>query len=157
MDLLKNKWVLIGVAAVVVIIGISIYVVSSNNSNGLTTEEETIEEEAVEMTPEEIGLILEPSKNGKEVVMTIGDTSKFTSFEYEMNYEAEVDGEMVSRGAIGSGEVEGEKKIERSITIGTCSSGTCKYDTGVKKISFVLRLNLKTGETALVKSDLNLE
>ena len=43
--------------------------------------------------------------------MEIADTSLFDSFEYEMSYDAEVDGELVPRGAIGSGTVEDGEPI----------------------------------------------
>ena len=74
-----------------------------------------------------------------------------------MSYNADVDGESVPRGAIGSGEVKpNESSIKRDITIGTCSSGKCKYDKGVTAISFLIKLNLKDGKTAVVKKDLEL-
>lgn len=158
-QLLKNKLALIGIAAVVVVIGIAAFIFMQNQKkvSDVVQEEEAVEEEAIEMKAEEIGLKLSPSSDNTEVIMEITDVSKFTSFEFEMNYDADVDGEMVPKGAIGSGEVENGKPIKRSITIGTCSSGKCKYDKGVKKVSFVIRLNLKDGQTGLVKADLSLE
>lgn len=157
LNLMKNKIALAGIGAVLVVAIIVGFIFMQNSKkaaqeNGI---EETIEEMAVEMTPEEIGLVLTPNSANTEVTMEITNTSKFNSFEYEMNYDADVDGEMVPRGAIGSGEVEGDKII-RDITIGTCSSGKCKYDKGVSKISFIIRLNLKDGQTGVVKKDLNL-
>lgn len=157
MQMLKNKWVIAGIVAVIVMIAAIVYFATLGGNTRDGSDEEVMEEEAIKMSPDEIGLQLEASKDGREVIMTINDTSAFTSFEYEMNYEAEVDGELVSRGAIGSGEVEDEDPIVRNITIGTCSSGTCKYDTGVEEIAFVLRLNLKSGETAIVEEQLSLE
>lgn len=155
---MKNKLALAGVAAVLVVAVIAGFVFMQNSSKTEeNTEEEIIEEQAIEISPEEIGLELTPNANNTEVTMVINDVSKFNSFEYEMNYDAEVDGEIVPRGAIGSGEVNpGETSITREITIGTCSSGRCKYDTGVTKISFIIRLNLKDGQTGLVKKDLEL-
>lgn len=156
--ILKNKLALIGISAVLVVGVIAGFIFFQNSKK---TEEivddGTIEEQAIEISPEDIGLVLTPNSNNTEVVMMINDTSKFSSFEYEMNYDAEVDGEIVPRGAIGSGEVEDGKPIKREITIGTCSSGKCKYDTGVTKISFIIRLNLKDGQTGIVKKDLDLE
>jgi hypothetical protein len=110
------------------------------------------------MKPEDIGLELSPNPSLTEVEMKISDVSKFKSFDYEMNYDAIVDGESVPRGAIGSGDVNpGDTSIDRKITIGTCSSGTCKYDKGVTKISFVIRLDLKNGKTGVVTKDINLK
>ncbi len=156
--ILKNKLALIGILTVLIVGVIAGFIFFQNTKKiEEIVDNETIEEQAIEISPEDIELILTPNSNNTEVVMTINDTSKFSSFEYEMNYDTEVDGEVVPRGAIGSGEVEDGKPIKREITIGTCSSGKCKYDTGVTKISFIIRLNLKDGQTGIVKKDLELE
>lgn len=157
--LLQNKMALIGIGAVVVVVGVALlmFVQNTKKAKEATGPEPTVEEEAVSMKPEEIGLELTPNKDNTEVNMKISDVSKFTAFDYEMSYDAEVDGEVVPRGALGSGEVEaGESSISRDITIGTCSAGKCKYDKGVTKISFTIKLTLKDGKTALVKKDLDL-
>lgn len=159
-NLLKNKLALLGIGAVVIVVGIAIFIFVQNSKKAsvVAGPEETVEEQAIQMSPEDIGLKLTSNRNNTEVTMEITDVSKFNSFEYEMNYDAEIDGEMVPRGAIGSGNVEvGETTIKKEITIGTCSSGKCKYDTGVIKVSFVIRLNLKDGQTGIVKADLALE
>lgn len=156
MKFAKNKFVLIG-GAVVVIILVAVYflVFGKTKSATQTQTTPTAEEQAITMKSEDIGLTLSALPGNKEVVMKISDVSKFSSFEYEMNYDAVVNGETVPRGAIGSGDVKsGDASITRSITIGTCSSGKCKYDLGVKKVSFLIRLNLKTGKTAVVQKDL---
>lgn len=157
MDFLKNKWVIIGIAALVVMGGAIAFVTMGGSKQQATNEEEMVEEEAIKMKPEDIGLTLEAKDNNQEVVMKIEDTSKFSSFEFELNYDADENGEMVAKGSVGSGEVEGDEPIERSITIGTCSSGKCRYDKGVTKVSLNLRLNLKDGQTAIVEAELSLE
>ena len=153
---MQNKLALAGIAAVIVMVIIVGFIFMQNSKKATVAEDEpTLEETAIQMTAEDIGLVLTPNAANTEITMEITDVSKFNSFEYEMNYDAQVDGEMVPRGAIGSGEVEGDS-IKREITIGTCSSGKCKYDTGVNKVSFIIRLNLKDGQTGIVKQDLNL-
>ena len=159
MKFAKNKFVLIGAVVIVVVLIAVYFLVLGKTKNKTETQVPiTAEEEAITMQPEDIGLELSASKGNKEVVMKISDVSKFSSFEYEMNYDAVVNGETVARGAIGSGEVKsGDTSITRSITIGTCSAGKCKYDLGVTKVSFLIRLNLKTGKIAIVQKDLVLE
>jgi hypothetical protein len=155
--LMENKLALLGIGAVVIVFAIAGFMFFQNsNRPSEIVEEDTIEEQAIEIDPDDIGLTLTPNSNNTEVTMEISDTSSFSSFEYEMSYDAEVDGEIVPRGAIGSGEVESGEPIKREITIGTCSSGKCKYDTGVTKISFIIRLNLNDGQTGIVKKDLDL-
>jgi hypothetical protein len=158
MKFAKNKLVLIGGAIVlIVLLVVSFLVFGKTKSTTQTQTTPTAEEQAITMKPEDIGLVLSASPGNKEVVMKISDLSKFSSFEYEMNYDAVVNGETVPRGAIGSGDVKsGDTSITRNITIGTCSSGKCKYDLGVKKVAFLIRLNLKTGKTAVVQKDLTL-
>lgn len=156
--LMQNKMALSGVAAVVLVVAVAGYVfVSQKRAAKEPVVQETPEEQAQQMKPEEIGLELIPNKALTEVEMKITDVSKFTHFDFEMSYDAIVDGEAVPKGAIGSGDVNpGETSVDRKITIGTCSSGTCKYDKGVKKMSFLIRLTLKDGKTAVVKKDLDL-
>lgn len=155
---MQNKLALLGIGAVVIVVAIVGFIFFNNSKKAEQAgTPEFVEEQAVTIKPEDIGLNLSPSADATEVVMEINDVSKFNSFEYEMNYDAEVEGEVVPRGAIGSGEINpGETSIKRSITIGTCSAGKCKYDKGVKKISFIIRLNLKDGQTGIVKKDLDL-
>ena len=158
-NLMKNKLALIGIGAVIVVIvvAVGLYLMNSKKAKEGTGPVVTSEEEAVQMKPEDIGLELSPNAAVTEVTMKIGDTSKFSHFDYEMSYDAIVEGEAVPRCAIGSGDINpGETSIERKITIGTCSSGTCKYDKGVKKISFIVRLTLKDGKTGVVKKDLDI-
>jgi len=157
-NLMQNKLALLGIGAVVIVVAIVGFIFFNNSKKAEQAgTPESVEEQAVTIKPEDIGFKLSPSADATEVVMEITDVSKFNSFEYEMNYDAEVEGEVVPRGAIGSGEINpGETSIKRSITIGTCSAGKCKYDKGVKKISFIIRLNLKDGQTGIVKKDLDL-
>lgn len=147
-----------GVIVLLIVVVVGFLVVKNNSKSEGTPREESAEEQGISMKPEDIGLTLEPTANNQEVIMTITDLSKFDSLEYEMNYDAEVDGEVVPRGAIGSAEVEpGKSEIRREITIGTCSSNVCKFDKGVKKVKFIVRLNLKTGEVGIVEQELSLE
>ncbi len=156
---MKNKMALAGLVAVILIIAVAGFIfISKQKATKEPVIEKTPEEEAIQMKPEDIGLELIPNKALTEVEMKINDVSKFNHFDFEMSYDAIVDGESVPKGAIGSGDINpGDTTVDRKITIGTCSSGTCKYDKGVKKISFLIRLTLKDGKTAVVKKDLDLQ
>jgi len=77
------------------------------------------------------------SKSNKEVILTIEKIpSGTTSIEYELSYLAKGD---LPKGVIGTIVVENDESIERSITLGTCSSGKCVYDQGVEKIKVSLK------------------
>lgn len=105
--LMKNKWAMLGIGAVIVVVlvAVGVYMMNSKKAQEGTGPEITAEEEAIEMKPEEIGLELTPNAAVTEVTMKINDVSKFTAFDYEMSYDALVNDELVPRGAIGSGEV----------------------------------------------------
>lgn len=76
-------------------------------------------------------------KSNKEVVLTINKIpSGTTSIEYELSYLAKGD---LPKGVIGTIPIETEENIERSITLGTCSSGKCVYDQGVESIKVSLK------------------
>lgn len=160
----KNKWLLAGIAAVILIVGIAAYLfIRGGGGNGpdipITAEENTIK-----MSPEEIGLTLTPIKDGKEVEMIITKLEKVKSIEGSLEYEAVENGEQVSRGALvtlSESEVSEAKNdggsITRQITIGTCSSGTCKYDKGVKEVTAQLRVNLVSGEVGSITQKVSLQ
>ena len=154
----NNRWALLGIGAVIIVAVVTgaVFMMNSKKVREGKGPEITAEEQAIQMKPEEIGLELTPNTAVTEVAMKINDVSKFTHFDYEMSYDAIVGEAAVPRGAIGSGDVNpGETSVVRKITIGTCSSGTCKYDKGVKKISFIIRLTLKGGQIGVVKKDLD--
>lgn len=79
------------------------------------------------------------SKDGKEVVLTVENIPLGTeTLDYELSYLTSGN---LPKGVVGTIEVAGKDKIERKITLGTCSSGTCVYDQGVKKIKVDLKFN----------------
>lgn len=97
-----------------------------------------------------IKVSLEAVASGKEVILTITDFPEdVTSVEYELTY---VTGNGLPRGVLGTIRVEGSTaKLERQITLGTCSSGKCVYDENVKKITVTLKFNATTGASRFQK------
>lgn len=159
-----NKLMILGIAAVVLVVGVAGYIFLRGGSSGGLDIPTTVEENVVEMKAEDIGLTLVPINDGKEVEMTITNLEKVKSIEGSLEYEALEGGERVSRGAlvtISESEISeaksGSGEISRKITIGTCSSGTCKYDKGVTEITAQLRVNLTTGEVGAITEKVSLE
>jgi len=118
---------------------------------------ETKKVSAKEITPEEIGLTLTPISNNQKIRIEIAKVDGISSFEYELSYDATENGETVPRGAIGELEVVGGKKVSHDIDLGSCSSGTCKYDKGVTEVSAVVRVNYTDGQTAVAEMSVSLE
>lgn len=84
------------------------------------------------------------SLDKKEVTLTLENLPLGTTMvEYELSYLAQ--GGLL-KGKIGNIEVKDEKKIQRKITLGTCSAGTCVYDQGVEKIEVSLKFTGSYGE-----------
>ncbi|MDO8599991.1 MAG: hypothetical protein Q7R44_01085, partial [bacterium] len=87
---------------------------------------------------------LTPRTDGHEFHLTIEKIAKgSTSVEYELVYK-NADG--VTQGVPGTIKFKGEKKIERDLLLGSCSSGKCKYDEGVEEGTFTLKLRDEDGK-----------
>jgi len=161
---IKNKWMLAGIAAVVVVVGVAAFMFFRGGGGDELDIPTTAEEDVVEMQASDIGLTLTPINSGREVEMTVTNLEKVVSIEGSLEYEALESGEMVSRGALVSISEEevseaksGSGEITREITIGTCSSGTCKYDQGVEEVTAQLRINLTTGEVGAITEKVSIE
>lgn len=140
---MKNKKILIIVIAVVVLVvaGVSVYVLTQSKQSGEVIEEEIVQE-IPKIDASEIGLSLEKGADGNRVIMTITETEDLTAVDYELSYLAEED---IPRGTIGHIDVEkpGEV-IEQEMILGTCSD-VCHYDEGVAKVDLLVKIT-KTDE-----------
>ena len=161
---IKNKGLLAGIIAIVLVIGIAGYIFVSGGNNDGPDIPTTAEENVIEMQASEIGLTLTPIGNGQEVEMTITNLEKVESIDGSLEYEALEGDEMVSRGALVSISEEevaeaksGSGEITREITIGTCSAGKCKYDKGVEEVTAQLRVNLTSGEVGAITEKVSLQ
>lgn len=139
-----TKMLLIIGVVLILLVGGGLFVLSSNKSgsNAETTEEESTEieqEQILTLKPEEIGLEVSVRADKKAVKFVINKPDGITAVEYEIKYEAEGG---IPRGAIGQvTPEEGASTIEsKFIDLGSCSSGKCKYDTGVTEVMFVLKV-----------------
>lgn len=97
-----------------------------------------------------IKVSLEAVSGGREVILTITDfPGDVTSVEYELTYTTQAG---LPRGVLGTLRVEDKSnKLERQITLGTCSSGKCVYDENVKKITVTLKFNATSGASRFQK------
>ncbi len=79
-----------------------------------------------------------------------------TSIEYALSYDASVDGENVPKGVIGDFELDPKStKVTKQVTLGTCSSGTCKYDKIMSKVTVDLKFKGTYG-AKIYKGDFDL-
>jgi hypothetical protein len=154
---MKDKKVLVGIIAVAVLLlaaGGFFFI----SRNAATEEEEfgEYEEELPSLSPEEVGLEMEALRGNQQVIFRLTKPDGITSVEYELTYFAE-DGQQ--RAVIGTVEEEdfgGDSIESKPLDLGSCSSGVCKYDKGVKEVNLMLTVT-KDGKNYQVKDNLGLE
>jgi len=148
---MKNKALMIGAALVlilVLVVGVST-LGSKNKTTTDTTENVLPEGDVVPTVDSSVIVNLESSNDNKEVILTVKNSPKGTqSIEYEMSYNAKGN---VPKGVIGTIDLEENNDVERKITLGTCSSGTCIYDQGVEKVKVSLKFNGDYGAKSFEK------
>lgn len=164
---MKNLKIILIAIIVFVILASSIagYFILIKGKNKIKIPVETSEEETQnvkEISAEDIGLSLNLRADEKAVIMKITNLSGIASFEYEMEYMAEVveSGKTVEvpRGVVSSPVVvkSGEKQISKEILLGTCSKNVCKYDKVVSEIKLVMKVEFENGEIGSVEEIVSL-
>ena len=138
--MLKNKKFVIPLA-IVISIGLVVFFINFNKPKHKPKQEnpqdEILPKSEIIPTVDANVVVDLTSKNNKEVLLNINQISSGTkSIEYELSYLAKGD---LPKGVIGTIQIKNENTIERKITLGTCSSGKCVYDQGVKKIKVSLK------------------
>lgn len=160
-----NKKLLLGLGALVLllIIGGGFFFLSRSPE----APEETVpefEEEYPELSPEEIGLEMEARSDGKAVKFTIANAADIENIEYDLSYEADFSsaeaaegGEgRIQRGVTGEDDVDTDVYESDYLDLGSCSSGTCRYDTGVEEVTLVIKLTKDDGSIYQVTDSLTL-
>lgn len=141
MNFLKNKNVIVVLVILVVLIGGGLLLTNLGSDSASKDDDDVLPD--VELLPTvgpEVEVTLEADPSGEEVILQIAGVPDGTDFiEYELSYDAIVDDESVPKGVIGTITFDGEDPVTRDIILGTCSSGTCKYDEGVEAIKATLK------------------
>ena len=109
---------------------------------------------------EDIDAEMSPRSDLRAVTLKIGKIPKNTKLiEYEMIYDALVNGQVIKRGVNGMIRIKDEKEIERKdLTLGSCSSGgKCSYDEGVTSIDLILKFTFKDDSVAVFQKTFPLE
>ena len=130
-------FLLIGGVLIVSLVGFIVFNLRSRVSE-VANEEEIVTEVAppyVTLTPNAAGQIL--------ALFASGINEKADKFEYELVYNTD---KGVLQGVPGTVNLEGKSSIARDLTLGTCSSGVCRYDKGVKDIKLTIRLRNNKGK-----------
>ncbi|OGK16078.1 hypothetical protein A2774_01765 [Candidatus Roizmanbacteria bacterium RIFCSPHIGHO2_01_FULL_39_12c] len=147
----KKKIILIG-GVILTLLIISIVLISSGRISEETEEEsELLPTEVVIPTVDaNAGVDLVASASGREVTLQVKKLPKGTeTVDYELSYQTASQG---LQGVIGTVEIKsGQSSIDKTLTLGTCSSGTCIYHQVVGKIRANLRFTGSYGDKVYEK------
>jgi hypothetical protein len=141
----KNKNMLIVVVVLILLAGVGFFMMNGRSGNQGTkdADEEVLPDvEVLPTVADTVKVDITADAKKQEASVSVKGVPKGTeSIEYELSYDAEVDGEKVPKGVIGTIEFDGKEPVQRKVTLGTCSSGTCKYDKGITSIKASLKFS----------------
>lgn len=140
----KNLTIIVIVVISLLILVGGIWFLGRKKSGAETTGKVTPTPEQVteELTAEDLPTVrIIPRADRKEITLEIKGIKDADTVEYELSYLSKG----LSRGVVGTIELNGETSITRQILLGTCSRNVCKYDEGVTGGSLLLRLRGPAG------------
>ena len=170
--LLKNKVLLAAIVVVIILVaGVGGFLLLKKGSKSETAVPGDQTQNIKQVKPEDIGLKLSLKEDKKAVIMEVTKLDGIKSIEYEVDYNAanpggaaaSEDGDSssgdVQRGVISSNPIEaaGQSEIKKEILLGTCSSGTCKYDVVTSDIQFVVKVNYADGTVGSVQDKISVK
>jgi len=141
----RNKIIIIGLVVLGIILVAFIIFSKSSGNQKKSGDENFPTETLIPTIDSSVKATLEKTSSGKEVILKINNIPKgTTAIEYQLSYKT------VAQGLQGVMAIislkEGESDIEKKITLGTCSSGSCVYHEVVGKIQLSLNFSGDYGE-----------
>ncbi|HVZ58185.1 MAG TPA: hypothetical protein VG935_00315 [Patescibacteria group bacterium] len=165
---MKNKKVVIAAVVVIVLLiagGVFFLTKKSPSTSNTTTQSENLDENIPKLSPSDVGLKITSASSNHQVKFTLNNASGITHLEYELSYEADSTGEndedtgtgRITRGVAGEDTLDGTQSTYESklLDLGSCSSGTCRYDKGVTGVHLLLKLTKSDGKVYQVEDSLN--
>lgn len=148
MKLSKQHMMIIGGGLVLlVLVGILVFRGKGNAKQNITSTEPT--EAVIPTIDTSVQVNLTSSSGGKEVSLDIkGIPSGTQTIDYELSYQTKQQG---LQGVIGTITLTNESEYQKSITLGTCSSGKCVYHEVVGKIKLSLKFTGSYGDKIFEK------
>lgn len=151
METKNNKKYIIGGVVFFLVLVVGGFLIMFNTKKETVTQDkkEVLTQSEVIPTVDSSVKVELTSENNKEVTLDINSIPEGTlDIEYELSY---ITGKNVPKGVLGTIDVSGKSSVERKITLGTCSSGTCVYDEGVTSIKVSLKFNNDSGSKIFEK------
>ena len=151
MNLDKKKLMLIGGVVLTVLIVGGVLISSRKSDVNKQENEDLLPTEVVIPTVDSsVSVDLISTSAGREVTLQIKKIPTGTdSVDYELSYQTRQQG---LQGVIGTIQMKkGESEIDKTLTLGTCSSGTCIYHQVVGKVRLNLRFTGDYGDKVFEK------
>jgi len=157
----KQKKIIAGVVCTVVVI-FGIWFASNANTENKTQGTENVLENEPTIAPVDSSVIVNLDEAGKkgEVVITVKNAPEGTKkAEMELTYnrekrpEDETDSDVIPDGVLAGCEFKSGKRscVKTGITLGTCSSGVCRYHKVVGTIKLSVIFSGSYGERSFEK------
>ncbi len=146
----RKMMIIVGVVAGVLLLG-GVFVMSKKSSQPKQNQEEALPTEAVIPTVDSsVQVDLVSSSGGREVTLQVKNIPSGTqTVDYELSYQTKQQG---LQGVIGTIQTKSrESDIDKRLTLGTCSSGTCIYHQVEGKIRLNLRFTGDYGDKVFEK------
>ena len=147
----KNRLLIIGGVLVTILIIGGVLIGSNKGKQEVVEEEELLPTEVVIPTIDKnVEINLVSSSLGREVVLQIKNIPAGTeTVEYELSYQTKQQG---LQGVIGTVELKTDQsEVDKRLTLGTCSSGSCIYHQVVGKVRLNLRFTGDYGDKVFEK------
>ena len=150
---MKNKKLIIIIVGILLLVVGGFYVMSSSQKAAPApqVDQTPVEEQVSTMKPEDIGLSLTQSTDGRKVIMAVTNTKDISGLDYQLSYTSKGN---IPRGVLGHINVKQPgQSVSQEITLGTCSD-VCHYDEGVTEIKLILKVTKSDGSTSQIEKSL---
>lgn len=142
-----KKYLMIG-GTILVLLLVGFLIFGRSNKTNQTSDLEPTDE-VLPTVDSSVKVSLTGTNSNKDVTLEVTNLPNGTEFvDYELSYQTASQG---LQGVIGTVQTEGESTIEKELTLGTCSSGTCVYHQVVGKINLTLKFTGSYGERIFEK------
>ncbi|MDH7476419.1 MAG: hypothetical protein QHH09_03030 [Microgenomates group bacterium] len=146
---MKNRKILILAGLVILIILVLFMIVRPKQPDKSAEMISPTPQSIIPTVDSSVKVDLESVSGNKEVVLTINNIPKGTqSIDYELSYATKSQG---LQGIIGTIQIDNENEYKKTLTLGTCSSGTCVYHQVSGPIKVTLRFNGTYGQSLFEK------
>ncbi len=141
---LQKKYLYPGLVILVLLLVIGYWLLGRKSNFKNTSPAISPTEAVIPTVDSSVKVDLVSSLPGKEVLLRIENIPVGTeTVDYELSYQTAQQG---LQGVMGTIKLDNDKRYEKKLTLGTCSSGTCVYHQLVGKIRLTLKFTGSYGE-----------